>query len=168
MRFSRSTFLRNTEPRSRGAPFFARPETARRIPLPRWRARAARDRGQGDQHSSPSVTQLTSPSDFRSKVRRGAQRCQFGIGRRTWDPEQRGSRSSSGWPLRWWRSSWRSNRGRARETRRASRQRPFRHGKSSISRNIGKCFEDRQIVRGNPSLRDTSLPDTSLPDIGIG
>src|SRR5215813_10908796 len=25
MRFSRSTFLRNTEPRSRGAPFFARP-----------------------------------------------------------------------------------------------------------------------------------------------
>jgi hypothetical protein len=34
--------------------------------------------------------------------------------------------------------------------------------------NTGKCFEDRQIVRGNPSLPDTSLPDTSLPDIGIG
>src|SRR5260221_8549437 len=47
MRFSRSTFLRNTEPRSRGAPFFARPGTARLISLPRWRARAARDRGQG-------------------------------------------------------------------------------------------------------------------------
>ena len=51
-----------------------------------------------------------------------------------------------------------SNRGRARETPKASRQRPFRRGKSFISRNIGKCFEDRQIVRGNPSL----------PHIGIG
>jgi hypothetical protein len=28
MRFSRSTFLRNTEPRSRGAPFFARPRAS--------------------------------------------------------------------------------------------------------------------------------------------
>src|SRR5262249_45691714 len=25
----------------------------------------------------------------------------FGIRRRTWDPEYRGSHSSSGWPLRW-------------------------------------------------------------------
>src|ERR1700747_549582 len=53
--------------------------------------------------------------------------------------------------------------GAGAKTRRAGRQRPFRRGRSSISRNTGKCFEDRQIVRGNPSL-----PDTSLPDIGIG